>query len=215
MILEGVDSSEKQRHTAEDDCWYVFRVARVTNLLQVGRKNMTKEGFGPITGRNPAVLILGTFPGEASLKENRYYAHPRNLFWNMIAEICGTGEREGYEERCEHARNAGIAIWDVVKSCDREGSSDGRIRRGHFNPNDIGGFLSEHPVAAIFFNGAKAALLFRQHVDLSLLPVLPRLVTLPSTSPAHAALPVQKKLERWLEVKSFLAASNRLSEPDR
>lgn len=165
---------------------------------------MTKEGFDPIAGRNPAVLILGTFPSEESLRQNRYYAHPRNQFWDMIAAICGAAAVDDYEKRCECARSAGIAIWDVLKSCDREGSSDGRIRRGRSIPNDICGFLSEHPVTAIFFNGTKAAQLFKQHVDLSILPAQPRLVTLPSTSPAHAALSRQQKLERWLEVKSCL-----------
>jgi len=167
---------------------------------------MMKEGFGPIAGSAPRVLILGTFPSEESLKQHRYYAHPRNLFWDMIAAICGTGKNEDYEKRCEHVRSGGIAIWDVLKSCDREGSSDGQIRRGRFMPNDIGRFLSDHPVKAVFFNGTKAALLFKQHIDLSILPSQPRLVTLPSTSPAHAALSGQKKLERWLEVKSCLAA---------
>jgi TDG/mug DNA glycosylase family protein len=169
---------------------------------------MTKEGFAPIAGKNPKVLILGTFPSEESLKQNRYYAHPRNLFWDMVAAICGTVKFEEYEKRCDRARSEGIAIWDVLKCCDREGSSDGRIKRGHFIPNDIGNFLSEHPVSAIFFNGTKAALLFKQHVDLSVMPAHPRLVTLPSTSPAHASLSLQKKLERWLEVKAYLTTSN-------
>jgi hypoxanthine-DNA glycosylase len=166
---------------------------------------MLKKGFGPIAGGTPRVLILGTFPSEESLKQHRYYAHPRNLFWDMIAAICGTGKNEDYEKRCECARREGIAIWDVLKSCDREGSSDGQIRSGRFIPNDIGRFLFDHPVKVIFFNGTKAALLFKQHIDLSILPSQPRLVTLPSTSPAHAALSGQKKLERWLEVKSCLS----------
>jgi double-stranded uracil-DNA glycosylase len=176
---------------------------------------MKKEGFGPIAGRNPRVLILGTFPSEASLKQNQYYAHPRNLFWDMIAAICGADEREEYEKRCDRVRREGIAIWDVLDTCDREGSSDGRIREGRYIPNDIGRFLSEHPVTAIFFNGTKAALLFKRHVDLSILPFQPRLVTLPSTSPAHAALSKQQKLERWLEVKTCLAVSSRPVEQVR
>jgi double-stranded uracil-DNA glycosylase len=176
---------------------------------------MIKEGFNPIAGTTPAVLILGTFPSEESLKQNQYYAHPRNQFWEMIAAICGTGRHDEYEKRCERARSKGIAIWDVLKSCDREGSSDGRIRRGHFIPNDIGGFLLEHPVSAIFFNGTKAALLFKQHVDLSILPVQPRLMTLPSTSPAHAALSKQQKLERWLEVKTYLTTQGQPAETIR
>ena len=176
---------------------------------------MTKEGFSPIAGNTTTVLILGTFPSEESLKQNQYYAHPRNQFWDMIAEICGTGTCDEYEKRCDRAKSKGIAIWDVLKSCDREGSSDGRIRRGHFIPNDIVSFILEHPVNAIFFNGSKAALLFKQHVDLSILPVQPRFVTLPSTSPAHAALSKQQKLERWREVKTYLITQGQPAEPIR
>ena len=169
---------------------------------------MTKEGFDPIVGKTAKVLILGTFPSEESLKQKQYYAHPRNLFWDMIAAICGTDKVDDYENRCDLVRSEGIAIWDVLKSCEREGSSDGRIRRG-FIINDISGFISDHPVGVIFFNGKKAALLFKQYVDLAILPSQPQLLVLPSTSPANAALSKQHKLERWLEVKTYLTTSNK------
>jgi double-stranded uracil-DNA glycosylase len=173
---------------------------------------MAKEGFDPIVGKTAKVLILGTFPSEESLKQKQYYAHPRNLFWDMIAEICGTGKVDDYEKRCELARSKGIAIWDVLKSCDREGSSDGRIRRG-FIINDINGFVSAHSVKTIFFNGKKAALLFKQNVNPAVLPLQPQLLILPSTSPANAALSKQHKLESWLEVKTYLTTSNKPLSP--
>jgi double-stranded uracil-DNA glycosylase len=171
-------------------------------------QRMTKDGFDPIVGKTAKVLILGTFPSEESLKQKQYYAHPRNLFWNMIAAICGTGKVDDYENRCDFARSEGIAIWDVLKSCDREGSSDGRIRRG-FIINDISGFVSENSVKTIFFNGKKAAALFKQNVNLAILPYQPQLLILPSTSPANAALSKRQKLERWLEVKTYLTTSNK------
>jgi hypoxanthine-DNA glycosylase len=166
---------------------------------------MIKDGFKPIVDRRARVLVLGTFPSEESLKQNRYYAHLRNQFWEMMAALCGTGTVDDYEKRCDLVKGEGIAIWDVLNSCEREGSSDGRIRRGHFIFNDIAGFLSEYPVKAIFFNGTKAAALFKMYVNTAMLPSQPLLVTLPSTSPAHAALSKQQKLERWLEVKTYLA----------
>lgn len=169
---------------------------------------MTKEGFAPIVGKTATVLFLGSFPGEESLKQKQYYAHPRNLFWDMIAAICGTGKIDDYEKRCDLVRRSGIAIWDVLKSCEREGSLDGRIKRDSCIINDFNSFFSEHPVKAIFFNGQKAALLFKQYVQPALLPSQPQLVTLPSTSPAHAARSKQQKLERWLEVKTYLTTSN-------
>jgi len=174
---------------------------------------MTKEGFDPIVGKTAEVLILGTFPSEESLKQKQYYAHPRNLFWDMIAVICGTGKVDDYEKRCDLVRSEGIAIWDVLKSCDREGSSDGRIRRGHFIFNDLSTFISEHPIKVIFFNGKKAANLFKQNVEPAILPFHPRLLILPSTSPANATLSKQQKLERWLEVKRCLTGLNKSLEP--
>jgi TDG/mug DNA glycosylase family protein len=178
---------------------------------------MTKEGFDPIVGKTVKILILGTFPGEESLKQQQYYAHPRNLFWDMIAVICGTDLIDDYEKRCDLVRSEGIAIWDVLKSCDREGSSDGRIRRDNFIFNDISSFISEYPLKVIFFNGKKAAILFKQYVDPAILPSQPQLLILPSTSPAYATLSKQQKLERWLEVKTYLAVttSHKPLEPIR
>ncbi|NTV51109.1 MAG: DNA-deoxyinosine glycosylase [Geobacteraceae bacterium] len=167
---------------------------------------MTNEGFDPIVGTAPKVLILGTFPSEESLKQQQYYAHPRNVFWEIIAGICGTGATDDYKKRCDLARNGGIAIWDVLKSCDREGSSDGQIKQGHFIANDFSTFLSKYSFVAIFFNGQKAARLFKQHVEPALLPALPQLVTLPSTSPAYATISKQQKLECWLKVGTYLSA---------
>ena len=171
---------------------------------------MTKEGFDPIVGKIANVLILGTFPSEESLKQKQYYAHPRNLFWDMIAAICGTGKVDDYEKRCDLVKSKGIAIWDVLKSCDREGSSDGQIRRGHFIINDISSFISEHSVKVIIINGKKAAILFKQCVEPATFPSRPRILILPSTSPAYASLSKQQKLERWLEVKTYLATFNNL-----
>lgn len=157
---------------------------------------MTNEGFDPIVGASSKVLILGTFPSEESLKRKQYYAHPRNVFWEMIAEICGTGKIDDYKKRCDLARKEGVAIWDVLNTCEREGSSDGRIKHDNLIVNDFSSFLSKCHIEIIFFNGRKAAALFKRYVEPAMLPYLPRLITLPSTSPAYAAISKQQKLEQ-------------------
>ena len=123
---------------------------------------MKMKGFPPIVGMNPEILILGTFPGEESLRQGEYYAHPRNLFWDMMECICGAGRDKDYDARVTILKNTGICLWDVLKSCGRDGSSDACIRNGHVN--DFDAFLSHYPMEAVFFNGKKAERLFQRRV---------------------------------------------------
>lgn len=167
---------------------------------------MEMEGFPPIVAMNPEILILGTFPGEESLRQREYYAHPRNLFWHMMECICGAGRDKDYDTRVAILKKTGICLWDVLKSCARDGSSDARIRNGHVN--DFDAFLSRYPVEAVFFNGKKAESLFHRRV----VPELrgpPPLFLLPSTSPANARMTNDEKLRRWCMIKRHLQkASN-------
>jgi len=159
------------------------------------------EGFPPIVGMNPRILILGAFPGEESLKQGEYYAHPRNLFWDMMECICGAGRDKDYDTRVTILKNTGICLWDLLKSCRRDGSSDVHIRNGHCN--DFDKFLSHYPMEAVFFNGKKAESLFRRRV----LPELPAslpLFLLPSTSPANARMTKDDKIRRWCIIKRYL-----------
>lgn len=163
-----------------------------------------KEGFDPIVGETAHVLILGTFPGEESLTKGHYYAHSRNLFWDMMDAVCGAGRKHDYEIRCDLVKREGIAIWDVLKSCSREGSSDGGIRKDSFIINDISTFIFDHAIKVIFFNGKKAAALFKQYVEPAIAAPLPQLVILPSTSPANARLSPNHKLMWWLKIREYL-----------
>lgn len=158
---------------------------------------MMKIGLKALSGDDSAVLILGTFPGEESLAERQYYAHPRNLFWNMMDEICGAGHHHDYEQRCELLKVNRIAVWDVLKACDREGSSDGQIKNGI--PNDFNAFFLNHPFHTIFFNGKKAFKLFTRHVNAEQFQIH-SLIVLPSTSPANARITCEEKLARWRKV---------------
>lgn len=137
-------------------------------------------------------------PGQASLSAQQYYAHPRNAFWPIMSELLGLAPGTPYTARLQALTAAGLALWDVMQSCEREGSLDSAIRDDSVVPNDVRGFLAAHPqVALLCFNGAKAEQSFRRHIlpDLGIPP--PRLLRLPSTSPAHAGMPAHAKLAAW------------------
>jgi hypoxanthine-DNA glycosylase len=157
--------------------------------------------FPPIVSENATVLVLGSMPGKTSLQRQQYYAHGRNVFWYIMERICGACERSSYTEKVQQLREAGIALWDVLQHCEREGSLDSKIDRTTEVANDFETLLNAYPrIRCIFFNGQKAATAFQRHVW----PGLPAdirervaLATLPSTSPAHAALSKEDKLARW------------------
>jgi TDG/mug DNA glycosylase family protein len=157
--------------------------------------------FPPVLGHGPHTLILGSMPGERSLQEQRYYAYPQNSFWPIMAQICGFSTDAGYHARLEALKQAGFALWDVLQQCAREGSLDSAISRCTEVPNDIIGLLEANlTIDRICFNGAKAEESFRRH----LLERLPeqrdfRLIRLPSTSPAHAGMRFEEKLDVWRE----------------
>jgi double-stranded uracil-DNA glycosylase len=157
------------------------------------------ESFPPITSGTARVLILGTMPGRVSLRQRQYYAHPQNAFWRIIGSILGFDPALPYHERVASVQSAGIAIWDVLKACVREGSLDSAIDAASVVPNDFAAFLAEHPqVRRICFNGTTAQALYLKHVR-------PRLgndahleyLRLPSTSPANASLPFSEKARAW------------------
>jgi hypoxanthine-DNA glycosylase len=168
----------------------------------------TITSFPPIVGDQPRVLILGSMPGIRSLELNQYYGHPRNLFWAFMNEICGASPEFDYQHRVEVLQRSGIALWDVLQHCEREGSLDADIIVSSEVPNDIPGLLDHHPtIRAVAFNGRKAEQAFRKHIIPQLTaPQLENLTQfpLPSTSPANANISKAEKLKRWLEIKRFL-----------
>ena len=161
---------------------------------------MKSSGFKPIAGPDARVLILGTLPGVASLMKGQYYAQPRNAFWPIMAEVAGAGLSLPYKERVRRLVEQRLALWDVCASAMRSGSLDSRIRTDSIRPNDFRRFLLSHPdVQLICFNGTKAAALF-QRVALPKLEARwahVRRVILPSTSPAHASMPLARKIQVW------------------
>ncbi|MGY6276027.1 DNA-deoxyinosine glycosylase [Methylomonas sp. MgM2] len=156
------------------------------------------QSFPPIADRNARVLILGSIPGKASLEAGQYYAHPRNQFWPIITELLGATLLPDYAAKTRMLIDANIALWDVMRSCYRPGSLDAAIAKESIVANDFKGFLASHPgITHIFFNGATAEQAFRRLVLIGLDECAPSLQRLPSTSPAHAALSYQQKLQSW------------------
>ena len=160
---------------------------------------MYVQSFPPIESSIARVLILGTMPGKASLQAGQYYAHPQNAFWRIAATTLGFDAASPYEVRVALMRAAGIAIWDVLKSCTRQSSLDSDIVHATAVPNDLPAFLGEHPqIRRICFNGAKAEALYARHARPFLLGGQDiHYVRLPSTSPANASVSWPAKLQAW------------------
>ncbi len=156
------------------------------------------QSFAPIARPDARVLLLGSMPGAASLAAGQYYAHRRNAFWRILATITGVPHDAAYAERVAGAMAAGIALWDVLESCERPGSLDAAIERSSVVVNDFRAFFATHPaIDRIGFNGATAFKEFRRHVEpLGLVPQARR-AQLPSTSPAHAAMRFEDKAAMW------------------
>lgn len=155
-------------------------------------------GFAPIANRDARVLILGSMPGSASLKASEYYAHPRNAFWKIIADITGVAADAPYAQRIATLKTSGIALWDVLQSCKRRGSLDADIETDTLKVNDFASFFREHRrIENIFFNGTTAQRYYTRYVLPELSAHSLHTARLPSTSPAHAALSFEQKRAKW------------------
>lgn len=165
------------------------------------------RSFDPIADVSARILILGSMPGIESLRAKQYYAHPRNTFWSIMGELVGASPDMPYAARTRRLNKAGIALWDVLAACAREGSLDAAIDERSIIANDLVSFLAQHPrIHHVFFNGATAERCFRLHVQPALEAGALKLVRLPSTSPAHAALSYTDKLRAWRIILKPLTA---------
>ncbi|MBE2222674.1 MAG: DNA-deoxyinosine glycosylase [Anaerolineae bacterium] len=164
---------------------------------------MKITSFTPIVTEKSTVLILGSMPGKKSLDLQQYYAHSQNSFWQIMGAICGANSDLPYADRVQQLNEGGIAVWDVLKHCEREGSLDSAIRSDSEVPNDFEQFLETYPmISHIFFNGQKAEKSFRKKVWPNLFSQIRdriTLTTLPSTSPANTQQTREKKIEIWQE----------------
>jgi TDG/mug DNA glycosylase family protein len=158
--------------------------------------------FAPVFRNDATALVLGSVPGEASLRAAAYYAHPRNAFWPIVAAVYGFDAAAPYGERVASLIDARVALWDVVQTCERHGSLDASIVGTSVVANDIAGMLVAAPaIDRVVLNGQAAAALFRRHAAPAVVARLGqrrvRVVVAPSTSPAHAARTFEAKLAVW------------------
>ncbi len=136
-------------------------------------------------------------PGQKSLDENEYYAHSRNSFWKIMTSIYHFDSKLNYQQRCIELTKNKVALWDVMQNCERPGSLDSAIVSDSIIPNDFNTFLKTYNnVSLIAFNGQKASQVFKSKV-LKTLDCKIDTITLPSTSPAHASMSLDEKLEAW------------------
>lgn len=159
-----------------------------------------KRSFPPVANESTRILLLGSLPGERSLAEQRYYAHPQNQFWRLAGAVIGREDLPtlGYDARLEALLAAGVGIWDVVGSARRRGSLDGAIRAASANPlTDLAASLRS--LRAVGFNGGTSARIGMRALAASGLELVP----LPSSSPAYT-ISFDAKRERWVELRRFL-----------
>lgn len=167
----------------------------------------TLYGFGPVADEQSRVLILGSMPGVASLEKHQYYGHPRNAFWPIMGELFGTGPELEYQQRLHSLLAQRVALWDVLMSCRRPGSLDADIQSGTEQANDFSTVIGPGSrIGAVFFNGMTAHKMFMKHVAATIDDLRERcdLVRLPSTSPAHAAMSYDEKLQEWGRILDYL-----------
>ncbi len=156
------------------------------------------RSFPPVADTSARILILGSMPGEESLRVGQYYAHPRNAFWKLMGELFDAGAELPYARRTQQLKKSGIALWDVMDSCLRKGSLDSAIAADSITANDFQSFFASHRnITQVFFNGTKAEHSFRKHVLPTLTAQPLQFTRLPSTSPAHAARSHAQKRKEW------------------
>lgn len=149
-------------------------------------------GLPPVIARTTRLVVLGSFPGAASLAARQYYAHPRNAFWPLLSALWGVDLTAlPYARRLAVLRERGLGLWDVYASCRREGSLDKAIEDAQ--ANDLASLRRRAPgLRAIAHNGGESARFMRATAALGV-PV----VRLPSTSPANASWSFERKLAAW------------------
>ena len=153
------------------------------------------KSFLPNIDKNSEVLILGSMPGIKSLEEQQYYAHPQNRFWKLMGKCCNCKDlaKKIYPEKLKILLKNKIALWDVIATCNRDGSLDSNIENEI--PNDIPKLLKKYNIKRICFNGNKSYLSFKKYFPQILEQY--NCYKLPSTSPANAKYKPEDLYNEW------------------
>lgn len=153
----------------------------------------------PVYDENSRVLILGSFPSVKSREEGFFYGHKQNRFWKVLSKVFFEVEPTTIAEKKDFLLRNHVAVWDVVSACEIEGSADSTIK--NVTPNDLRKILSRCDIKAIFVNGKTAEKYYRVYSEKSIGVTA---ICLPSTSPANAMWSVDRLVDEWKVIKSFL-----------
>ncbi|WP_428898382.1 hypoxanthine-DNA glycosylase [Parelusimicrobium proximum] len=155
-----------------------------------------KRSYPPLLSKSSKVLILGTMPSVESLAKKQFYAHPRNALWRILFDVFGAEFSEDYDRRKQLVRDNNIILYDVLESCEREGSLDSNIK--NYRPNDVNGLIRKYPtIKRVLFNGKAAEKFYYEFFD----PVAGvEYLSMPSTSPAYASKTYEQKMLQWKKV---------------
>ncbi|MBP3599732.1 MAG: DNA-deoxyinosine glycosylase [Clostridia bacterium] len=146
----------------------------------------------PLFNMDSKVLILGSFPSLKSREQMFFYGHPQNRFWRVLAEVFSCEVPQTVEEKREFILSHNIALWDVIASCEIEGSADSSIR--NVVPNDLTQILQSADIKQIFVNGKTAEKFYNKYIKEA---IGKEAICLPSTSPANAAWSQDKLVSAW------------------
>lgn len=153
---------------------------------------MISHPIPPVYDENSRVLVLGSFPSVKSREQGFFYGHPSNRFWRVLSALAGKEVPSTIDQKRTLLLSKGIAVWDVIQSCDITGSSDSSIK--NVIPNDLTDLLNRSKVIRIFVNGKTA----KKYYDKYLLPKVGiQAICLPSTSPANAICSLDKLISEW------------------
>jgi hypoxanthine-DNA glycosylase len=164
------------------------------------KNNPLLKSFAPLADDRSSVLILGTMPGPMALEKKEYYGYTHNQFWRVLPDILGERPPVDYVAKLELLKRNRVALWDVIRSCRREGALDAAIEC--VTPNALPALLKKFPgIHTVFLNGKTSEALYRRHFGKKIL--LPA-YCLPSTSPAHASMSYEQKREKWALLVDYL-----------
>ncbi len=160
---------------------------------------MVNHPIQPVYNENSKILILGSFPSVKSREQGFFYGHPQNRFWKVLSTVLNKDLPTDIESKCKFLLESGVAVWDVVVSCDIVGSSDSSIK--NVTPNDLNVILKNSNIQKIFVNGKTAEKFYNKYILKNIkIPA----ECLPSTSPANAVWTEQKLVEKWSMILEYL-----------